>query len=153
MLIYSNVFAATDFLPLNCLKNYKELLKPVEEIELRDGMENSKIKLAGLSEYHDILPQNCSSELGQGELKIIELNQELFIFQLVLINSSPVILKQFSAPKLAMIEVGIKRNKLGSQIIKTSLSNEFFQYILSNTIDKKNIEYLIFKSSETGKYE
>ena len=49
-LICNNVFAETDFLPLRCLANYKNLLVPVEEIELRDGMENSKIKLSGLSE-------------------------------------------------------------------------------------------------------
>jgi hypothetical protein len=153
MLLCSNVFAATDFLPLNCLRNYKELLKPVEEIELRDGMDNSKIALAGLTEYHDILPQSCSSELGQGELKIVELNHKIFIFSLVLFNTDPVILKNFSAPKSAMIEVGIKRNKLGSQIIKTSLSNETFQYILSKTTDNKYIEYLLFKSLETAKYE
>jgi len=153
MLLCSNVFAATDFLPLRCLANYKNLLVPVEEIELRDGMESSKIKLSGLSEYHDVLPQSCSSELGQGELKIVELNHKIFIFNLVLFNTDPVILKNFSAPKSAMIEVGIKRNKLGSQIVKTSLSSESFQYILSKTTDNKYIEYLFFKSLETANYE
>jgi hypothetical protein len=152
-IICNSVCAAADFLPLRCLANYKNLLVPVEEIELRDGMENSKIKLSGLSEYHDILPQSCSSELGQGELKIVELNHKIFIFNLVLFNTDPVILKNFSAPKSAMIEVGIKRNKLGSQIIKTSLSNESFQYILSKTTDNKYIEYLLFKSLETANYE
>lgn len=153
ILICNNVFAATDFLSLRCLTNYKDLLRPVEEIELRDGMENSRIKLSGLSEYHDILPQSCSSELGQGELKIVELNHKIFIFSLVLLNPDPVILKNFSAPKSAMIEIGIKRHKQGSQIIKTSLSNESFQYILSKPSDKKYIEYLLFKSLETANYE
>lgn len=152
-LLCSNVYAATDFLPLNCLRNYKELLRPVEEIELRDGMENSKIKLTGLSEYHDILPQSCSSELGRGELKIVELNHKMFIFHLVLFNSDPLILKTFSAPKSAMIEVGIKRKKLGSQLIKTSLSDQSFNYLLTKTEDKRYIEYLIFKSLDTANYE
>jgi hypothetical protein len=62
-------------------------------------------------------------------------------------------LKNFSAPKSAMIEVGIKRNKIGSQIIKTSLSNESFEYTLSKPTDNKYIEYLLFKSLETAKYE
>jgi hypothetical protein len=153
ILICNNVFAATDFLSLRCLTNYKDLLRPVEEIELRDGMENSRIKLSGLSEYHDILPQSCSSELGQGELKIVELNHKILIFNLVLFNPVPVILKSFSDPKLAIIEVGIKRNKLGSQLIKTSLGGESFEYILSMSSDKKYIEYLIFKSLETANYE
>lgn len=152
-LICSSSLGAQDFLSIQCLKNYKILLKPVNDVLLRDGIETSKISLPNLLEYHDLLPQTCSSELGFGELKIVELNNKLFIFNLVLYTSNPIFLKSFSAPKQAMIEVGLKYHKQGAQDIKTSISDQPFQYKISKSNEKKYIESLNFENIETAHYE
>jgi hypothetical protein len=153
ILIYSNVFGATDVLSLSCLGDYKKLTHGIEELELYPSNPNIKIKLPDMSEYNGPVPPACHNEYGNnGQLRIITSRNKILIFELSLRNTASIFTKFVS--NTAPIEVGLKRYKIAGGTFKTNLdSNLLLQFTIQKENDGHILETLNYKNIELSRYE
>jgi hypothetical protein len=160
LFLFQNAFAENSFLPLNCLKNYASLIKPVNELQIFSGKPLSNIKFRNPKEYIGTLPASCESELNsKGNLTIIANADEILLIAFELENSEPRLLKYLNIIDQNRIEISLKRYNVGYSAFNSTLgSNLFgpsfaFSYVLQK--DKQNyfLELLTFKNIELSNYD
>ena len=155
LLFFANhAFAEPNYLSLNCLKNYKELLSPVTD----RSFIMPTVNIANLQEvkiYKGGLPKACGDSLGiKGELSIVTSQNTLFVFGLFLENPKPLFVKYIASKNLLSVELGIRRYKsAGSHFISNIDNNLPLSYILNIVDENHVIETLSYRHPDLAKYE
>jgi hypothetical protein len=146
----SSVMSETS-LPLECLANYRSLLKPVQlPLVFPDIPGGSAWDLKNAAEYNGPVNPSCAKVFGSNaKLRIVTEDGKLFYLHLESNNDAPLLAQHFQTAELSRMEAALRQNGSAYANLRISLDggvNVSYSLSRSGQIFSENIGYIAYEA-------